>query len=200
MTMADRQLWPAAERNRAPILEVLRRVLPAEGDVLEIASGSGQHAAYFSAALPGLRWQPSEAKAELLVSIQAWASDGGTVLPPVLLDVTAELWSLPRARYDAIYNANMIHIAPFDVCHALLRGAAAHLAPGAPLVLYGPFKLGGAHTAESNAAFDAKLRADDPRWGVRDLDEVSAIAAQHGLTLRERVQMPANNQIVIFSR
>ena len=109
-------------------------------------------------------------------------------------------WKLPLPRYDAIYNANMIHIAPFDVCRALLRGAAAHLASGARLVLYGPFKLGGAHTAESNAAFDARLRSEDPRWGVRDLEEVCAIGEDNGLRFVERVAMPANNQTLIFER
>jgi hypothetical protein len=196
-----REHWPAAERNRAPILDVLRRVLPAQGTVLEVASGSGQHGAFFSAALPGLCWQPSEHKAALLASIDAWAAaEGGSMLPAIVLDVTAEPWALPPARYDAIYNANMIHIAPFEVCEALLRGAATHLPAGAPLVLYGPFRIGGAHTAASNAAFDARLRSEDPRWGVRDLDEVTAIAARHGLRFIERVQMPANNQTVVFER
>lgn len=197
--MSDaREHWPAAERNRGPILAVLRRVLPAQGDVLEIASGSGQHAAHFGAGLPGLRWQPSEANSALLASIDAWARDGGNVLPAIALDVTAEPWRVPLPRYDAVYNANMIHIAPFEVCHALLRGAAAQLGPGAPLVLYGPFQLGGAHTAQSNEAFDAKLRREDPRWGVRDLDEVIRIAEEHGFTFAERVAMPANNQVAVF--
>jgi hypothetical protein len=196
-----REHWPAAERNRAPILEVLQRVLPAQGTVLEVASGSGQHAAFFSAALPGLCWQPSEHKPALLASIDAWAAaEGGRVLPAVVLDVMAEPWAVPLARYDAIYNANMIHIAPFEVCAALLRGAATHLSAGAPLVLYGPFRIAGAHTSQSNAAFDARLRSDDPRWGVRDLDEVSAIAERHGLSFVERVQMPANNQTAVFVR
>lgn len=195
-----REHWPAAERNQGPILEVLRRVLPASGTVLEIASGSGQHAACFSAALPALRWQPSEANVALHPSIRAWCADGGNVLPVIALDVMIEPWPVPLARYDAIFNANMIHIAPFEVCRALLRGAAAHLPVGAPLVLYGPFKLDGEHTAPSNAAFDAKLRGEDPRWGVRDLTEVAAIAREHGLHLRERIAMPANNQTVIFDR
>jgi hypothetical protein len=196
-----REHWPAAERNREPILEVLRRVLPASGTVLEVASGSGQHAAFFSAALRGLRWQPTELRRELLPSIAAWAAaEGGDVLPPIALDVLDDPWPLPLSRYDAVYNANMIHIAPFEVCHAFLRGAAALLPAGAPLVLYGPFKLGGEHTAESNAAFDQRLRSEDPRWGVRDLDEVVAIAREHGFSLRERVAMPANNQTVVFVR
>jgi hypothetical protein len=177
---------------------VLRRVLPSAGSVLEIASGSGQHAQYFSAALPALRWQPSEANESLHSSIRAWATEGGQVLPVLRLDVTEEPW--PVGRYEAIFNANMIHIAPFEVCDALLRGAAAHLLPDGVLVLYGPFKLGGQHTAESNAAFDARLRGDDPRWGVRDLEAVAELAAKYGLALRERVQMPANNQLLVFVR
>jgi hypothetical protein len=196
-----REHWPAAERTRGPILEVLRRVLPAQGTVLEIASGSGQHAAFFSANLPGIEWQPSEHKRSLRASIDAWAaSEGGRALPAIELDVTRSPWAVPRSRYDAIYNANMIHIAPFEVCEALLRGAAALLPPGAPLVLYGPFKLGGEHTAPSNEAFDARLRGEDPRWGVRDLDEVAALAARNGLRLVERVAMPANNQTAVFLR
>jgi len=198
--MTERQHWPAAERNREPILAVLRRVLPAHGCVLEIASGSGQHAAYFSRALPGLQWQPSEAKLELLASIAAWSEEGGDMLSPLALDVLDELWPLPLASYDAIYNANMIHIAPIEVCHALLRGVAKHLRAGAPFVLYGPFRLGGNHTAPSNADFDARLREQDPRWGVRDADEVCELAAQHGLAFVERVSMPANNQILVFQR
>lgn len=194
----ERQHWPAAERNREPILAVLRRVLPAEGTVLEIASGTGQHAAHFSAALPALRWQPTEANASLHASIRAWAAEGGQVLPVLRLDVTEEPW--PVGLYEAMFNANMIHIAPLEVCDALLRGAGAHLRPNAPLVLYGPFKLGGRHTADSNAAFDARLRAEDPRWGVRDVEAVRDLAATHGLRLEERVEMPANNQVLVLVR
>lgn len=195
-----REHWPAAERNRDPILEVLRRVLPAQGTVLEIASGTGQHAAYFSAALPNLRWQPTETNHALHASIAAWCAEHGNVLPVIALDVLADPWPLPLARYDAVFNANMIHIAPIEVCHALLRGVAAHLAPGGRFVLYGPFKIGGEHTAESNAAFDRKLRAENPSWGVRDLEQVTALAAERGLRFVERVQMPANNQMLIFER
>jgi SAM-dependent methyltransferase len=199
--MSDpREHWPAAERNRDPILDVLRRVLPAQGTVLEIASGSGQHAAYFSAALPNLQWQPTEANHALHASIAAWCAELSNVLPVIALDVLADPWPLPLARYDAVFNANMIHIAPFEVCHALLRGVAAHLVPGGRFVLYGPFKIGGQHTAESNAAFDRKLRSENPSWGVRDLEQVSALAAERGLRFVERVQMPANNQLLIFER
>jgi SAM-dependent methyltransferase len=199
--MSDpREHWPATERNRDPILEVLRRVLPAHGTLLEIASGSGQHAAYFSAALPQLDWQPSDANRALHASIAAWSAERSNVLPVIALDVLADPWPLPLARYDAVFNANMIHIAPFEVCHALLRGVAAHLAPGGRFVLYGPFRIDGAHTAESNAAFDRKLRAENPSWGVRDLEQVTALAAERGLRLLERVAMPANNQLLVFER
>jgi len=194
--MSGRRVYPAAERNREPILAVLRRVLPAAGDVLEIASGSGQHVAHFAAALPALRFQPSEREVELHASITAWTEGLQNVRPPLRLDVSRAPW--PVGRCDAIFNANMIHIAPWEVCLALLRGAAEHLAPDAPLVLYGPFRIGGVHTAESNAAFDARLRGEDARWGVRDLEAVCAAAAEHGLHLGERVAMPANNQMLIF--
>jgi SAM-dependent methyltransferase len=195
-----REHWPATERNREPILEVLRRVLPAQGSVLEIASGSGEHAAYFSAAFPALSWQPSEVNVALHASISAWTRELPNVLPVIALDVTKDPWSVPADRYDAIYNANMIHIAPFEVCLGLLRGVATHLAPGGRFVLYGPFRIAGAHTSESNAAFDRKLRGENPRWGVRDLEAVRALAAERGLRFLERVQMPANNQTLIFER
>ena len=212
--MSDaREHWPATDRNRDPILEVLRRVLPAQGTLLEIASGSGQHAAYFSAAFPSLTWQPSEANLTLHASISAWTRELPNVLPVIALDVTKDPWSVPADRsrngtapalrggaYDAIYNANMIHIAPFEVCLGLLRGVSAHLAPGGRFVLYGPFRIAGAHTSESNAAFDRKLRGEDARWGVRDLEEVCTLAAERGLRYLERVQMPANNQTLIFER
>jgi SAM-dependent methyltransferase len=191
---------PAAERNRGPILDVLRRVLPARGTVLEIASGTGQHVAHFAAALPGLTWQPSDRDDEGFASIVAWCTHEGaaSALPPVVLDVTHEAW--PVATVDAIVCANMIHIAPWEACLGLLRGAGRHLADDGVLVLYGPYKVGGVHTAPSNAAFDADLRARDPRWGVRDLDDVAAVARENGLALAERVAMPANNQTVVFRR
>jgi hypothetical protein len=194
--MDERRFAAAAERNREPILAVLRRVLPATGTVLEIASGTGQHVAHFAQALPGLTFQPSERERTSHASIASWCAGLPNVLPPLLLDVTQSPW--PIARCDALFNANMIHIAPWAVCEALLRGAAQCLPPGAPLVLYGPFRIGGAHTADSNAAFDARLRGEDPSWGVRDLEAVCQVAAGDGLALRERVAMPANNQMLIF--
>lgn len=198
--MDQRRHAPAAERNKQPILDVLRRVLPASGTVLEVASGTGQHVAHFAAALPALTWQPSDRTDQEFASIVAWCASAGAsnARPPIVLDVTREPW--PLATVDAIFCANMIHIAPWQACLGLLRGAGRHLAPGAPLVLYGPFRIGGEHTAPSNAAFDADLRARDPAWGVRDLDEVARVAASHGLELEERVAMPANNLTVILRR
>jgi len=191
---------PAAERNRGPILDVLRRVLPARGTVLEIASGTGQHVSFFATALPALDWQPSERDDADFASIAAWAQHAGTsnVRPPLRLDVTDATW--PVGSVDAIVNANMIHIAPWACCVGLMRGAGRHLVPGGVLVTYGPYKIGGAHTAPSNESFDAELRTRDPAWGVRDLEAVAEVAATHGLVLHEQVAMPANNFTVVFRR
>ena len=198
--MPTRRYAPATARNRDPILEVLRRVLPAQATVLEIASGSGEHAVYFAAALPGLSWQPSDIDDGNLASIAAWtrALDARNVLPPVRIDATSPVWPVPPV--DAIFSANMIHIAPWPACVGLVHGAARHLVPGGRLILYGPYRIAGAHTADSNAAFDADLRARDPQWGVRDLEAVIALARSSGLSLQERVAMPANNFTVIFTR
>jgi SAM-dependent methyltransferase len=188
----------ATERNRDPILEVLRRVLPATGLVLEIASGTGQHVAYFASALPALRWQPSDASAAHLDSIRAWsaASGAGNIAPPLLLDVERPPWPITQA--DAILNINMIHIAPWSAAGALFEGAARVLAPSGVLLLYGPFKRDGVHTAESNQRFDERLRGEDPRWGVRDLGDVEQLASTAGFHLTEVVPMPANNLSLIF--
>jgi hypothetical protein len=190
----------AAQRNRDAILAVLVRVLPARGRVLEIASGSGEHALAFATALPGLTWQPSERDAEGLASIAAWRAEQGpaNLLSPVELDVLR--WPWPVTAADAIVCINMIHIAPWAACEALLRGAGALLKPGAPLYLYGAMKLEGRFTAPSNADFDASLRARDPSWGVRDLAEVTTAAQAEGLALAELVPMPANNFSLIFRR
>ncbi|MCK6504043.1 class I SAM-dependent methyltransferase [Myxococcota bacterium] len=194
-----KQHAPAAERNRDPILAVLRRVLPARPGalVLEVASGSGQHAVHFAAALPHLRWQPSDQDPVARDSVAAWRAEAGldNLLPPLSLDVRGP-WPVQAA--DAIFCANMIHISPWDCTLALLSGAAAVLPPGSPLVLYGPYRRGGAHTAPSNAAFDASLRARDPSWGVRDLEAV--VAQARGFALDEVVEMPANNLTVVLRR
>src|SRR5215471_13728995 len=170
----------ATERNRQPILEVLRRVLPPTGLVLEIASGTGEHVAFFAGALPGLRWQPSDPLPAHRDSVRAWTAAAGVdnVAEPVDLDV--ERWPWPVTRADAILNINMIHIAPWAAAGALFEGAARVLPPSGVLYLYGPFKRGGQHTAESNQRFDERLRAEDPRWGVRDLDDVQVLAASAG--------------------
>ncbi|MCB9779783.1 MAG: DUF938 domain-containing protein [Alphaproteobacteria bacterium] len=191
--------YPATARNRDPILAVLRRVLPDRGRVVEISCGSGEHGLHFARALPGLSWQPTDIDPDALASTEAWRAEEGpaNLLPPLRLDVTAP-WPVDAA--DAVYNANMIHIAPWACTLGLLDGAAAVLSPGAPLVMYGPYRRGGLHTAPSNAAFDDSLQARDPSWGVRDLDEVAEEARVRGLLLEEVVEMPANNLTVVYRR
>jgi len=199
MTDARRHA-PAAARNRDPILEVLRRVLPERGEVLEIAAGTGEHACYFARALPGLSWQPTDPDPGARASIDAWREHEGlpNLRPALALDVTEQPW--PAERADAIVNINMIHISPWEATEALLRGASATLSEGGVLVTYGPYRIGGAHTADSNARFDASLRAREPSWGVRDLDDLIQTAAEHGLRYEERVAMPANNFCVVYRR
>jgi SAM-dependent methyltransferase len=191
---------PSTARNRDPILAVLRGVLPASGLVLEIASGTGEHIAHFARALPCLDWQPSDRDDNLFASIVAHGVDlaDGNFLPPMCLDATATDW--PVARVDAIMCINMIHIAPWSACEGLMRGAGRVLPPGGVVFLYGPYKLDGRHTAESNAAFDQSLRSRNPDWGVRDLVEVTALAVRHGLALTGTVAMPANNLSVVFRK
>jgi SAM-dependent methyltransferase len=196
--MPDVQLYSAAAvRNRDPILAVLRRVLPSEGLVLEVASGTGEHAAYFGAALPHLVWQPSDADPRARASISACCAATPSVRPPLALDASDDPWPVDP---DGVVCINMIHIAPWDACDGLLRGAGRSLQSGGVLYLYGPYRVGGSHTAPSNAAFDATLRAQDPDWGVRDLEAVVTLATSYGLALRETVPMPANNLSVVFER
>jgi SAM-dependent methyltransferase len=191
---------PAVARNREPILAVLRRVLPERGLVLEIASGSGEHAVYFAAALPHLTWQPSDPDPEARDSIAAYraAAQLPNLLPPLALDAASPNW--PVAQSDMIVSINMIHIAPWAAAEGLMAGAERLLAAGGVLFLYGPFREHGQHTAPSNAAFDESLRTRNREWGVRDLDEVAALASRHGFALEERVAMPANNLSVVFRR
>lgn len=203
MSEDDQRLdYPATHRNRDAILEVLREVLPASGTVLEIASGSGQHAAHFAAHFaterPSLRWQPSDHDAEVLASIAAWTQGLDNVATPLEIDVIQRHW--PIARCEAVMCANMIHIAPWEACLGLLDGVARTLDGAGPLCLYGPFKRAGAHTAASNASFDQSLQARDPRWGVRDLDLVAKEANDRGLALDRVIEMPANNLTVVFRR
>jgi len=191
---------PAAARNREPILAVLRRVLPPTGLVVEIASGSGEHAVHFARALPHLEFQPSDPDPDSRASIDAWRRHEAlpNVRPAVALDATAATW--PIEAPAAFSCCNMIHIAPWEAGLGLLRGAGRFLAPGHPLVLYGPFRRAGRHTAPSNERFDESLRERDARWGVRDLDEVVAEAQKQSLELDEIVEMPANNLTVILRR
>jgi SAM-dependent methyltransferase len=196
---AGRLHAPAADRNREPILEVLRRVLPPTGLVLEIASGTGQHVAFFARALPALRWQPSDPSPAHLQSIRAWSSEAGAdnIAAPVALDVEAQPWPVTRA--DAIVNINMIHIAPWSATGALFRGAARLLSPAGVLFLYGPFSRDGRHIADSNQRFDERLRGEDARWGVRDLADVHAVATAAGFSPPEIISMPANNMSLVFA-
>ncbi len=190
----------ATERNREPILEVLRGALPPKGLVLEIASGTGQHVVHFAQALPDLLWQPTDPSPAHLDSIRAWTASAavGNVAAPLALDV--ERWPWPLTRADAILNINMIHIAPWSAAEALFHGAARVLPPSGLLFLYGPFMRDGRHTADSNQRFDERLRGEDPRWGVRDLVDVEAAAAAAGFPAPEIVAMPANNLSLLFRR
>lgn len=196
----SKHVAPAAERNAEPIRAVLERALPPRGLVLEVASGSGQHAAHMARAFPQLTWQPSDPDPGAQDSIAAWRdeADLANLLPPVELDVTREPW--PIAAADAIVCINMIHIAPWQAALALFGGAGRLLPEGGLLYLYGPYRFHGAFTAPSNAAFDASLRARDPAWGVRDLDDIQPAAAAAGLHLEETVAMPANNHSLLFRR
>jgi SAM-dependent methyltransferase len=191
---------PAAARNREPILRVLRDTLPPLGRVLEIASGTGEHAVWFSRAFPDMTWQPTDHDPEALRSIAAWRDMKGppNLLPPLSLDAAAQIWPVTNA--DAVVVINMIHIAPWSATQGLIAGASRILNPGGLLFFYGPFREGGVHTTASNAAFDADLQARDPSWGIRDLDEIKALASQHGIPMSERIAMPANNLSVVFRR
>jgi len=189
---------PAVARNRDAILVVLRRALPDRGIVLEIASGSGEHAVHIAGSLPDLTWLPSDPDPEARRSIRAHTERAGltNILPPLDVDARAANWAVDRV--DAVVCINMIHIAPWAATEGLMAGVGQCLRDGGVLILYGPFREGGRHSADSNAAFDASLRARDPDWGVRDREAVAAEAALRGLVLTEGVAMPANNLILIF--
>ncbi len=198
---ADRRRHaPATQRNREPILAVFRDILPADGTVLEIGSGTGEHVAFFAPLFPSLVWQPSDPDPGLRDSIAAWAdaSGAGNIRPPLEIDTRTDDWGIDRA--DAILCANVIHITPWAVCEGLLRGAGRILTPGGLLSLYGPFKRDGRHTAPSNEQFDMSLRSQDPSWGVRDLTDVTGEAAANGLVRDSVIEMPSNNLIVVFKR
>jgi len=200
MSPNDRRASAAAERNRAPILAQLQRVLPSHGLMLEIASGTGQHAAFFSAGLPGWRWLPSDGDGEALASIGAWCAGLARVLAPLHLDVLQPQWPGVPETVDAVFCANMIHIAPWACCAGLMQGAARHLSPQGLLVTYGPYLEDEVATSPGNLAFDADLRARNPAWGLRRREDVAQEAARAGLALRERVAMPANNLLLVWHR
>jgi hypothetical protein len=189
---------PACERNGPPIAAQLQRVLPGHGLLLEIASGTGQHAACCSAGLPGWQWQPTDHGAEGFASIAAWCQGQARVLPALTLDVLSPIWTGVPAKVDAIFCANMIHIAPWACTPALMQGAARHLERGGVLITYGPYLEEGVPTSPGNLAFDADLQARNPAWGLRRLADVAAQAQAAGLRLRERVAMPANNLLLVW--
>ncbi|NYF34224.1 DUF938 domain-containing protein [Sphingopyxis sp. JAI108] len=197
---ADKRHAPATLRNRDAIAAVLADWLPASGTVLEVASGSGEHAVHFASTFAHLDWQPSDPDPAGLTSIAAYRAEAA--LPnlgaPVALDASASQWPIERA--DAILCINMVHISPWEATLGLLAGAARLLAPGAPLILYGPYTEPDVRTAESNLAFDASLRSRDPAWGLRDADAVKAAAADAGIAFTERRAMPANNLMLLFRR
>jgi hypothetical protein len=198
-----RRSAPAALRNRDAILAALRPHLPAAPAlVLEVASGTGEHVVHFAAALPPLLFQPSDADAAARASIDAWATRCAlpNVRPAVALDAAAPPDAWPIRQADAVLCINLLHIAPWEVTLGLLRGAGALLPAGGPLMLYGPFRRGGSHNAPSNAAFDAALRAENPRWGVRDEEAVTEAAGEAGLCLAAVEAMPANNRLLVFRR
>jgi Protein of unknown function (DUF938) len=212
----ERQFAAATERNRLPILDVLVQALPPQGTVLEISSGTGQHAVFFAPRLAGRYWLPSEPQSTLRRSILAWSKQMpcDRLLPPIALDVLEPIWPVEQASWanhqglgaevppiQAIVNINMIHIAPWEATLALMHGAARVLPAGGVLYLYGPYQRGGGHTAASNAEFDGWLRSQNPTWGVRHLEAVVAVAEQTGFTWSgEPIAMPANNFSVVFAK
>ncbi len=199
--LADgRWVAPAAERNKGPILEVLQRVLPARGLVLEIGSGTGQHVVHFAKALPQLSWQPSDPDPENRRSIALWSrvEELGNVNSPLALDARERPWPVDTA--DAIVCINVVHVSPWAATLALFEGARNLLPREGVLILYGPYRRSGRHTAPSNEKFDADLRAHDPEWGVRDVDELREVAARAGFALAEIVDMPANNFSLVFRK
>jgi SAM-dependent methyltransferase len=191
---------PSVVRNRDPILAVLRRVLPPGGTVLEIASGTGEHAVYFATALPHLTWQPSDQDEQALRSIAAHRVNSGlpNLLEPLSLDAAAPDW--PVEQTDAVVAINMVHISPWRATQGLMARAGRVLPDGGVLYLYGAYKVNGIHTSASNEAFDADLRRRNSEWGIRDLEAVAELARGHGLTLVERIPMPANNFSIVFRR
>lgn len=190
-------------RNTGPLTAVFRALLPLNATVLEIASGTGEHAAAFVKARPDLSWTPSDVSAEARASIAAWTAHDAlqdNIAPPVMIDASADDWGLADQQFEALVAVNMVHIAPWAAVLGLLAGAERHLTAAGTLVLYGPFMRAGVHNAPSNAEFDAALRAENPDWGVRDLDDLEVAAKERGLGLADITPMPANNFVVVFAR
>jgi cyclopropane fatty-acyl-phospholipid synthase-like methyltransferase len=202
LSAGHRIFSPSAARNSAPILAVLKRVLPTPCVVLEIGCGTGEHAVCFAEAMPNLVWQPSDANSDARASTAGWIKYIGVnnVLAPLDIDVCSRLWGVEQmGPFDAIVSINMVHIAPWAATLGLFAGAGRLLCAGGLLVLYGPFMRRGAHNAPSNAAFDASLKARNPSWGVRDIADLERVGEASRLSLRETIEMPANNALVIFS-
>jgi SAM-dependent methyltransferase len=199
-------VWGAPERNKEPISRELERLLVRPGLLLEIASGTGQHAAYFAERLPHLHIQPTDLDDEHLATLTRRAAlfesehpgEPARLLPPLRLDASAAEW--PLAQADYVYCANMVHIAPLAAAHGLFQGAGRVLPQGGLLVTYGPYQEAGKHTAESNASFHASLRERNPEWGVRDITELAAFAEAAGLSLQEKLPLPANNSLLVFQK
>lgn len=200
--MAQPDFSPSAERNKQPILELLRAAVPAQGEALEIASGTGQHVAWFAKHMPLWNWQPTDLQQGALYSVEAYVDQEGltNVYAPMVLNVQSESWLDGVQTVDLVVCINMLHIAPWATCAALMRGCARHLAPGGKLVTYGPYIEDGVPTAASNLAFDASLRAHDPSYGIRRREDVAQAAQQAGLRLAARHAMAANNLLLVFER
>ncbi|MEO1374335.1 MAG: DUF938 domain-containing protein [Cyanobacteria bacterium J06635_10] len=204
--MNGRKYAPATQRNREPILNVLLEVLPPTGTILEIASGTGEHAAYFAPKLKPRKWIPSDTSSSLRESIAAWAkhSPSENLHQPLDIDASQPIWKVEKeilseiSDISAIVNINMIHISPWSVCLGLIAAAGRILSQGGILYLYGPYKQGGEHTAPSNAAFNEYLQEQNPEWGIRNLEDVVEVASAHNLTLQKTYPMPANNLSVVF--
>ena len=205
-TLPNLAFSPAADRNKQAILDVLKQVLPEKASVLEIASGTGQHITFFAAALPHVTWQPTDADAAALPAIAARLQENKrtNVREPLQLDVLSAQWPANGTAFtepfDAIYCANMLHIAPWATCEALMQGSNRHLATGGVLITYGPYLEAGVPTAPGNLAFDESLRTQNPAWGIRRLEDVMEQARRAGLRLHERHAMPANNLLLVWRK
>ena len=198
--VGERRSAPAAQRNREPIAEVLADWLPKRGLVLEIASGTGEHAVHFAERFPNLQWQPSDLHPDALRSIAAWREESRlpNLREPIALDAAKPDWPLDQA--DAVLSINMVHISPWASALGLIDGAARLLAEGAPLILYGPWLKDDIPTVESNLAFDADLKRRDPEWGLRRVEDFAGAAEGHAFVLEESRQMPANNLMILFRK